>query len=179
MKVLIINGHAESGKSTFVNFCKEFPTADVYEFSMVDAAKTMAKIIGWEETDKTEKDRNFLSNLKDLVDKYNDGSYEYVRYLMNNFVYQHDSQKEPIIFIHAREPKDIERLKEEFNARSVVVRRKFVEGKKINNHADSDWWMPHYDYTIMNNDGLEALKKNSQNFMEYILSDKEWEGIEL
>ena len=61
MKVLIINGHAESGKSTFVNFCKEFPTADVYEFSMVDAAKTMAKIIGWEETDKTEKDRNFLS----------------------------------------------------------------------------------------------------------------------
>lgn len=171
MKVLVINGHAESGKSTFVKFCKQHKLADVYEFSMVDAAKAMARIIDWDESKKENKDRNFLSNLKDLIDEYNDGSYEYVKFQMENFVYPHDSNKEVIVFIHARELKDIARLKEEFNAKSVVVRRKFVEDKKIENHADSEWWMPDYDYTIINNSDLEYLEKTSKQFMDYILQE--------
>lgn len=178
MKVLVINGHAESGKSTFVRFCKETGLAEIQELSMVDAAKAMAEIIGWDESQKTERDRKFLSDLKDLIDIYNDGSYEYIKYLMENYIYQHDYQKQFIIFIHAREPEDIERLKKEYNARSVVVRRKFVEGKKLNNHADSDWWIPNYDYTIINNESLEYLEKTSEEFMKHILADTEWEGFE-
>jgi guanylate kinase len=90
---------------------------------------------------------------------------------MENFVYPHDSNKEVVVFIHARESKDIARLKEEFNAKSVVVRRKFVEDKKIENHADSEWWMPDYDYTIINNSNLEYLEKTSKQFMDYILQE--------
>lgn len=175
MKVLIINGHAESGKSTFVQFCKETQKADIYEFSMVDAAKSMARLIGWDESMKSNKDRNFLSNLKDLIDRYNDGSYEYIKFQMENFIYSHDLRKETIVFIHAREPQDILRLTDEFNAKSVVVRRKFVEDKVIENHADSEWWMPNYDYTIINNSDLDYLKKTSEQFMDYILQE-DWDS---
>ena len=171
MKVIIINGHAESGKSTFVQMCKEYNGADVYEFSMVDAAKAMARVIDWEETDKTPRDRKFLSDLKDLIDRYNDGSYEYVKYQLENHVYQHKSDEQVVVFIHAREPQDILRFVNDFNAKTLIIRRKFVEDIKLDNHADSNWWNYSYDYAVNNNDGLDFLKKNSEDFMKYILSE--------
>ena len=171
MKVIVINGHAESGKSTFVKMCAECEGADVYEFSMVDAAKAMARIIDWDESKKNPKDRKFLSDLKDLIDNYSDASYEYVRYQIENRVYLHDSNCQIVVFIHAREPQDILRLTKDFNARTLVIRRKFVEEKPASNHADSNWWNYMYDYSVNNNDGLEFLKKNSEDFMAHILGE--------
>lgn len=177
MKVIVINGHAESGKSTFVKMCAEYKGADVYEFSMVDAAKAMARLIDWDESQKSPKDRKFLSDLKDLIDSYKDASYEYVKYQIHNHVLPHDIQGQRVVFIHAREAEDIKRLVEEFNARALVIRRKFVESNPASNHADSNWWTYSYDYTVDNNDGLEFLKKNSENFMAYILNE-DW-GYEM
>lgn len=177
MKVIVINGHAESGKSTFVKMCAEYKGADVYEFSMVDAAKAMARLIDWDESQKSPKDRKFLSDLKDLIDSYKDASYEYVKYQIHNHVLPHDIQGQRVVFIHAREAEDIKRLVEEFNARALVIRRKFAEEKPASNHADSNWWTYSYDYAVDNNDGLEFLKKNSENFMAHILSE-DW-GYEM
>lgn len=171
MKIVVINGHAESGKSTFVSMCREYEGADVYEFSMVDAAKDMAGIIGWDESMKTPRDRKFLSDLKDLIDLYSDASYEYVKYLIHNHVYPHDLSKEVVVFIHAREPQDIMRFVTDFNAKTLIIRRKFVETIPASNHADANWWVPIYDYSVDNNDGLDFLKKNSENFMKHILSE--------
>lgn len=171
MKVIVINGHAASGKSTFVKMCAEYPNTDVYEFSMVDAAKAMARLIDWDESQKSSRDRKFLSDLKDLIDSYKDASYEYVRYQIENHVLPHDLQGERVIFIHAREPQDIMRLVHDFNARTLVIRRKEVESLKLNNHADSNWWNYKYDYSVNNDDGLEFLKRNSEDFMKYILSE--------
>ena len=171
MKVIVINGHAESGKSTFVKMCSEYPDVDVYEFSMVDAAKAMARIIGWEETNKGPRDRKFLSDLKDLMDTYNDGSFEYIKYQIENFVLPNDINGKRVVFIHAREHDDIERLVNEFNAKTLVIRRKFVEDKPASNHADADWWNYKYDFAVNNNDGIEFLKKNSEDFMEFILNE--------
>lgn len=177
MKVIVINGHAESGKSTFVKMCAEYKGADVYEFSMVDAAKAMARLIDWDESQKSPKDRKFLSDLKDLIDSYKDASYEYVKYQIHNHVLPHDIQGQRVVFVHAREAEDIKRLVEEFNARTLVIRRRFVENNPSSNHADSNWWAYSYDYTVDNNDGLEFLKKNSENFMAYILNE-DW-GYEM
>lgn len=171
MKVIVINGHAASGKSTFVKMCSEYPDTDVYEFSMVDAAKTMARIIDWDESQKSPKDRKFLSDLKDLIDLYKDASYEYVKYQIHNHVLPDDINGQRVVFIHAREPEDIKRLVEDFNAKTLIIRRKFVETQPASNHADANWWVPTYDYSVDNNDGLEYLKKNSENFMKYILSE--------
>lgn len=177
MKVIVINGHAESGKSTFVKMCAEYPNADVYEFSMIDAAKAMARVIDWDESQKNPRDRKFLSDLKDLIDLYSDASYEYVKYQIENHVLPHDINGERVIFVHAREPQDITRLVNDFNARTLVIRRKSVETIRLDNHADSNWWVYSYDYAVDNNDGLEFLKSNSENFMKYILSE-DW-GYEM
>lgn len=174
MKVVIINGHAGCGKSTFIDLCRKHPKADVYEFSMVDAAKTMAKVVGWTEKQKSPKDRKFLSDLKDLIDKYNDGSFEYLKFLLHNYVYSHDLDKEVVVFINAREAADIKRLCDTFNAKSLVIRRKEVESIPASNHADANWWNYSYDYAVDNNDGLEFLEKNSQNFIDFILKE-DWE----
>ena len=171
MKVIVINGAAASGKSTFVKMCAEYPDVDLYEFSMVDAAKAMARLINWDESQKTPRDRKFLSNLKDLIDLYNDGSYEYVKYQVHNHVLPSDVNGQRIVFIHAREPQDITRLVKDFNAKTLVIRRKKAEETKQNNHADSEWWNYMYDYAVDNNDGFEFLKKNSENFMEFILNE--------
>ena len=171
MKVIVINGHAESGKSTFVKMCSEYKGADVYEFSMVDAAKAMARLIDWDESQKEPRDRKFLSDLKDLIDSYKDASYEYVRYQIQNHVLPHDVNGQRIVFVHAREAEDIRRLVEDFNARTLVIRRKSVETIRLDNHADANWWAYSYDYAVDNNDGLEYLKSNSENFMKYILSE--------
>lgn len=170
MKIIIINGHAESGKSTFVQMCKEYPNAEVEEISMVDAAKHMASLIGWNESMKTPRDRKFLSDLKDLIDSYNTGSYYFVRDYLHNYAYLHDLNKQHIIFIHAREPQDIKRLVNDFNAKTLVIRRKFVEDEAASNHADANWWNYRYDFVVNNNRDLSFLKKNSENFMEFILN---------
>lgn len=171
MKVIVINGHAGCGKSTFVKMCAEYPDTDVYEFSMVDAAKAMARLIDWDESQKGPRDRKFLSDLKDLIDLYNDGSYNYVRYQIENHILPSDINGQRVVFIHAREPQDIMRLVHDFNAKTVVIRRKAVEDKPASNHADANWWDFTYDYAIDNNDGLEFLKRNSEDFMKFILSE--------
>ena len=173
MKVIVINGHAQSGKSTFVSMCKDYPGVDVYEFSMGDAVKAMAKVIGWDESQKSPRDRKFLSDLKDLIEDYNDGAYEYVKYLIDNFVPDNVAGPQ-VVFIHARNIEDINRLVKDYNARTLVIRRKFVEGIQLENRADTGWWTPDYDYAVNNNDGLKFLRKTSEDFMEYILSE-DWE----
>jgi hypothetical protein len=82
-----------------------------------------------------------------------------------------DINGQRVVFIHAREPQDIMRLVHDFNAKTVVVRRKAVEDKPASNHADANWWDFTYDYAIDNNDGLEFLKKNSEDFMKFILNE--------
>ena len=97
MKVIVINGHAGCGKSTFVKMCAKYPDTDVYEFSMVDAAKAMARLIDWDDSQKEPRDRKFLSDLKDLIDLYNDGSYNYVKYQIENHVLPSDINGQRII----------------------------------------------------------------------------------
>lgn len=171
MKVIVINGHAESGKSTFIQMCSEYPGAEVQEVSMVDAAKHMASTIGWKESMKTPRDRKFLSDLKDLIDEYNEGSYFFVREYLHNYAYLHDLSKQHIVFIHAREPEDIKRLVKDFNAKTLVIRRKFIEDEPSSNHADANWWNFTYDFAVNNNGELEHLKQNSEEFMKYILKE--------
>lgn len=176
MKIIVINGHAESGKSTFVRMCVNYPEVDVYEVSMVDAAKHMAKLIGWEETTKSPRDRKFLSDLKDLIDTYNNGSYNYVKEKIKSILSFHNADDEIVLFIHAREPKDITQIVNDFNAKTLVIRRKDVEGQIASNHADANWWQYTYDYAVNNNGDLDDLEQNSKDFMRHILKE-DWRYI--
>ena len=140
--IIVINGTGGSGKDTFVEYVSKY--AKVYNFSSVDKVKEIAKLIGWTGT-KTDKDRKFLSDLKKLTTNYNSSNYE-------------------IMFIHIREPEEIQRVVDNFSAKTLLIKR---EGLKIidTNSSDANVENYKYDYIIINTT-LENLDKSALKFIQ-------------
>ena len=186
MKIICINGQGGVGKDEFVKAAQinSKQPSYIYNFSMVENIKAIAKYIGWQ-GGKTNKDRKFLSDLKDLTARYSDYPFQSVVNLINARLWWTNYNKIPtkdfIIFIHAREPKDIQRWKEEYGAKSLLIRREEVE-RTYGNHADDQVFDIDYDYIYNNNKSLEELEKDAVNFVQKIRLE-DWHsfgpGIEL
>lgn len=121
MNIFIVNGTGGSGKTTFEKMVKEIAEARLYHvalFSTIDYVKEIAKGIGWKGT-KEPKDRRFLSDLKDALIRWNDIPYKKICKDIDI------AQSEGIdaIFIDCREPEEIKRFVEDFNAITVLVQR--------------------------------------------------------
>lgn len=169
MKVVVINGMPRSGKDTFVNFCLDELGEYGHAFSTVDFVKEVAKHCGWS-GQKTLKDRKFLSDLKDLLTEWNDVPYQQIRseiakiYLIaEQYGLDHDKF---VIFIHCREPEEIQRFVNEYKAITVLMRRSEVEEDPQSNHSDSEVFNYNYDVTIHNENSLETLKLAANVFLE-------------
>lgn len=161
-KVIIINGTGASGKGEFVKFCTNY-CHKVMKTSMVDYAKSIARYADWDGS-KTEKDRLMLSNLKDALDEWKDCSFKHVSKYVN-------ACKNKIIFVDAREPYDIARLVNEFNAITLFLSNPNVQLIE-SNHADRDVKSYNYDYYINNDGTLQDLEYKAIKFMEEeILND--------
>lgn len=195
IKVIIINGYAGVGKSTFVKYCKikgdfgRYPykqerpnlyNTRVLEFSAIDPIKEIATGIGWD-GQKNPKDRKFLSDLKDLLTDYNDfpfkqtiGDIRTTIDFFKLFLPEYDDCN-VIIFIHCREPKEIERFKNELGARSLIIRRHESEVVEQINHADNGVFDAVYDYTIFNEGSLVELEDAANEFIEQ-LDREDWES---
>lgn len=176
MKIICINGQGGVGKDSFVSFCGD-KIDGVFNYSMVDGIKELAKIGGWNGA-KELKDRKFLSDLKDLFDNYNDFSFNSVLSTISSDLFIREAWLEPenemICFIHARESKDIQRWKDEHGARAVIIRRTNVEGE-YGNHADDQVFDFDYDYCIWNNGTLDTLHNIAQSFIKEI-REENWES---
>ena len=72
-----------------------------------------------------------------------------------------------IIFIHAREPNDIERFVKDYNAFTLLIRRPSVE-RTHGNHADDciEEWM--YDMIYDNVGSLEDMEEEARMVLNYI-----------
>jgi dephospho-CoA kinase len=161
-KVFILNGTGGSGKNTFVNFIKkEHRTKHI---SIVDYVKEVAMKLGWDSKEKTEKDRIFLSELKIVLEEYNDSPYQSVKKEVETF--QKDNITE-FLFIDMRSDYDIERAVKEFDAITIFVENNNIDNI-TSNVADSVVRNDNYDYIIDNNGTLEELKETSLFFIEYI-----------
>ncbi len=162
-QIIVINGTGGSGKDTFVELCSKY--CKVFNFSSIDKIKEIAKLLGWD-GGKTEKDRKFLSDLKDLSTKYNDMPYESIKNAINDF-YKTDDL---IMFIHVREPKEISRIVTDFKAKTVLIKRK--KHKIItSNFSDANVENYNYDY-IIKNDTIKALDLSAKKFVSEIISNK-------
>ena len=178
VKVVVVNGRPESGKTTFEKKSAELVGASrtfwfdedkkmvVDVISTVDFVKQIAKECGWNGV-KTPENRKFLSDLKDLLTRWNDVPYQkivdHIEY-MNEFGRQYDW----ILFVDCREPAEIQKLKERLNATTVLVRRLGDETNETSNHADANVFDYEYDYTIKNYGDLSDLTIECIAFLDYM-----------
>lgn len=170
-KIFVMNGTGGAGKDTFVKMVsrqmdKTSNYMAVMNISSVDRIKDAAKIIGWN-GGKEEKDRKFLSDLKELSSGYNDMPFEYLRKKVENFQKSHFQ----VLFLHIREPEEIKRAVKEFGAQTVLVTRDSI-GQITSNMADKNVFGYEYDFVIENNGSMEDLENKAEIFIGHQLSSK-------
>ena len=160
-KVFIINGTGASGKDTFVSFTDKYiPTC---KYSIIDLVKEAAIILGCDtQKHKTEKDRKFLSDIMDLASKYNDSPYEDVKSFVRDF--KQDYVEGDVLFVDMRDPSDISRAVQDFNAKTILVRNP-KKNPITSNHADANVEHFTYDYIIENDGTLEDLDEAAKMFV--------------
>lgn len=163
-QIFIINGSGGVGKDTFVSFVAEaIPTMN---FSSVDKVKEIAKIIGWD-GGKTEKDRKFLSDLKLLCTDYNNMPFN----SMSEKVSEFSNSNSLVLFLHIREPEEIEKAKISFNAKTILIKRDAVK-QITSNMADGNVYNYNYDIVINNNGGIDELEDKAFCLVNDLLSNQ-------
>lgn len=171
----MINGSGGVGKDTFVEFVSEEMNAKlkrfhtVWNFSSVDKIKDIAKEIGWD-GGKSERDRKFLSDLKMLASEYNDMPFESMKIKVHEFL---NDENAVFLFLHIREPCEIQRAVQWFSAKSILIVRDEV-ARITSNEADRNVRNYSYDLMIINNGELEDLREYAKEFVK-----NETEGGEL
>lgn len=166
MHYVIINGKPGVGKDTFVNLFKNYVgTAYVKNLSTVDKVKEAATLFGWDGS-KTPKNRKFLSDLKDLTDAWGNCSIKYIINSCEGFKREleiFDLDSNGWVFIHCREPKNIDELAKKLGAITLYIERDLV-GNEFGNHADADTEDYNYSCVIKNNGDLDALENEAKRF---------------
>ena len=171
MKIVVINGQPRAGKDEFVKFCQKHTTL-CYNLSTVDFVKEVAAFAGWD-GQKTPKNREFLSDLKDLLTQWNDVPFKSIQQKIEKIkgemrIYDFNPEKDGIVFIHCREPKEIQRFVYEMGALTLLIRRNSIETDNQSNHADADVFNYNYDFAIENNGTLEELEEKAISFLKHI-----------
>lgn len=160
--VVVINGIGGSGKDTFVECCKKVCKIGIDNISTIDIVKEAAQILGWE-NDKTDNGRKFLSDLKKLSVKYNDCPYQYCK---ENIMC---SPPWNIVFVHCREPKEIERFVQDFDAKTLLIRRPDIDIPQ--NESDMNVENYPYDYIVVNDGTIEDLKIKADVFIGWLMDE--------
>lgn len=155
--IVVINGTGGSGKDTFVEFVSKYTS--VVNFSSVDKVKEVARVAGWD-GGKTDKDRKFLADLKVLTTEYNDMPFMSMCEKVAEFR-ENDAE---VMFLHIREPENIERAVNAFGAKTLLVKRVGLENI-TSNYSDANVDNYDYDYRI-ENDTLEGLEEQAVLFIE-------------
>ena len=164
-KIFITNGMARCGKDTFATFLSEFvPTL---KYSSINKIKEIAILCGWD-GGKTEKDRKFLSDFKMLTTTYSDMPFKAMQEKVSEFL--KDNVHE-VMLIDIREPEEIERAKNAFNAETILIVNDRVD-VITSNDGDAGVFDYTYDYIIENNGTLEEFKDNVGIFYNEVIKNE-------
>lgn len=157
--IFILNGMGGCGKDTFVNFVRCYKSA--LHYSSVAKVKTIATSCGWD-GGKTERDRKFLSDLKILTTEYSDMPFRDMSHYVDTF---RGMKLYNALFIDIREPEEIERAKQAFGAKTILIKNDRVP-HIYSNMADAGVFNYDYDIVIENNGTLEEFKETAKKFVE-------------
>lgn len=167
-KVFIINGSGGQGKDTFVRYVSyiaEIYNVTVHNYSSVAEIVKMAQMGGYDGS-KTERDRKFLSDLKALWVAYNDFPFKCMTEVYNDMI---TKSGDHILFLHIREPEEIDRAVKAFNAKTILVTSNRV-ANITSNSSDGRVFDYEYDITIENNGPIGHLYQRADSFvLKYIV----------
>lgn len=164
-QIYITNGSGTSGKDSFVEKMNKYMPCCKY--SIIDLCKEAATVLGCNVNDKTEKTRKFLSDLKDLSANYNDIPFKDVISMVIDF--KCNLVDCEVLFVDMRDPDDIKRAVELFDAKTILLRRSSAI-KITGNHADMNVENYNYDYIIENNGTIKQLENVAKIMVEEIKS---------
>lgn len=156
-QIYILNGMGGCGKDTFAELLGEVCT--VSKYSSVDRVKQIAYECGWN-GGKTEKDRKFLSDLKCLLSDYNDLPYDDVTKRTLDFMCDEEAN---VMLIDIREPADIRRAADAYNAKTILIKNDRVPFISTN-MADANVYNYAYDFVIENNGTIEEYREKVRKF---------------
>lgn len=177
-KVIVTNGSGGCGKDSVAKLIQKHFT--VYKYSSISKVKDVATICGYD-GGKSEKDRRFLSDLKLLSVDYSDMPMNDLRMIYNRFLTDtlepctndkytglvSDFPSAQLLIIDIREPAEIKKAADEFNAITVLIDRSSVVDIK-SNMADANVDNYDYDYYISNDNTLEHLEHLVVDFLEWL-----------
>lgn len=157
-----INGYPQAGKDSFVELCKLI-YGNCYNFSTVDFVKQVAFYCGWNGK-KTDKDRKFLSDLKKILAEWDDIPF---RSVVNKIKSLEDKYQDNdcLVFIHVREPAEIQRFVDTLGSKTILIRRAAIEDYYQSNSSDANVLQFNYDYEIRNDGTLFELKSKARDFL--------------
>ena len=157
-QIFIINGSGGCGKDTFVSLIADI--SHTMNFSSVDKVKEIARIIGWN-GGKTERDRKFLSDLKLLCTDYNDMPLNSMKDKFEEFL----NSDSVFLFLHIREPEEIDKAKKAFNAKTILIKRDSIE-HITSNMADANVFNYNYDIVIDNDKGITEFRDKAYSLVK-------------
>lgn len=168
--IIIINGKGESGKDTLVSYTQN--RFNIKNISSIDPIKEIAYCYGWSGR-KDNKARLFLSSLKKAFTEFNNLPELYIEKETHNFI----NSESQILFVHIREPENIETYKKFVETLSIpcitlLVIKKDVCKKVFGNISDDSVDLYKYDYYFTNNYYLDDAKKQFLHFIEKIIEFK-------
>lgn len=167
MSLVVINGPPGAGKDTFVECCKEILGNNCFNISTVDPIKEIAKICGWDGT-KTAENRKFLSELKRVLTEWNNFPYRITMQRIMNYMVAgegKDPSKPIVIFVHCREPEEIDKFKLMHSAVTLIVHRPFSDQVAQSNPSDANVFNYAYDYEVYNDGTIDDLRLKAQAFL--------------
>lgn len=170
VKYYILNGVSASGKDTFVDFMYHMKDdTDIIHYSSVSYVKDVATYAGWDKK-KDEKGRNLLSGLKHLLTKYGDLPFKETVSNVESYVrlakiHYSNTLCNLLVFVDVREPEEIEKYQNYFNAKTILIRNLSAEAK-VFNESDLNVLDYNYDIVIWNDSTKGHLKELAEEFVE-------------
>ena len=167
IKMVVINGVAQHGKDTFVKYVSEKAPFLVVNHSTVKTVKVAARLFGAnEKVHKGDAERRLWSDLKDAWTRYCDGPFKEILEIVDGIKLATLKSDKVLVFVHAREPLEIHKLKTHFglNCTTVLVCNSNKEHTP-DNHADQDVFAYDYDVYIKNDGTLDELKAKAEQFI--------------
>ena len=159
--VIIINGKGGIGKDSLIDEYLKIHKGE--SISSIDAVKEAAKVLGWDGR-KSNVNRKFLSDLKALSIKYNDYPLKDIMYKFYRFI---RDVKGDVLFIHIREPEEIEKCKKNIEyteMASVKTMLVITDGEQhtYGNKSDDNVQDYSYDIKFMNHSKSEYERNSSK-----------------